>query len=63
MSSAVAASFIKASDEKKAAYAAFFDGVQLWMGSGANLIHQVLEVINVFKAAIYAGKADIGHFV
>ena len=29
----------------------------------ANFIHQALEVVDVFKAAVHAGKADVGHFV
>lgn len=27
------------------------------------LIHQRLEVINVFKTAVHTGKAHVGHFV
>ena len=29
----------------------------------ANFVHETLEVVDVFKAAIDAGKTDVGHFV
>ncbi len=29
----------------------------------ANFVHQALEVVDVFKAAVHAGKADVGNFV
>ncbi len=38
-------------------------GNQAAAGLIVDLINQSFELINVFKTAVYAGKAHIGHFV
>ena len=39
-------------------------GISISMqNSLANFVHQQLEVVNVFKAAVHAGKSNVGHFV